>query len=562
MQSLFSRGSALSAALIGAAALVGWAVNVPAFVRFPAHGPSTLPNTAVGLILAGIALLVIRPGRTGKQRRSTTREVTAKILGAGVLLLGGLTLAEYLFQLNLQVDDLLFRSKLPGGFASGRPSPQSAVNLTLVGLAVLTLDVGTVRGKRPAEYLALAVAGISLLALGGHAYQAPELYRFEPHKGISLYAAIGFLILSIAILTSPRARGFATISTSRGTPRRLLRVLAPLIVVLPLLPLAFTAWIVPRYDEPIEVGLAAFSTLLIGILIWYFASSVNRIEAERRNARLKLVAMLESIPAGIVAVDADGTIVQVNSETERLFGHRRENLLGRSVLILVTERARQAAIATKLFSNGWNHLAGPRVRLVGLRADGTEFPINIGFHQTATDEGPLFIAAVRATDRPVRVLVVEDDRSSSEALAAVIGLEPDMECVGVVPTVNEALELVTPQPPGVIVLRMHPPASVQIEETRRMRERFPEARVLLLTEQANLEGLARAASAGASGFLSKESSLEEILAAVRSANDHGMVVARSALLRILSQAHRVGPPLPAPRPTLTLTRRGRPRSPW
>jgi DNA-binding NarL/FixJ family response regulator len=103
--------------------------------------------------------------------------------------------------------------------------------------------------------------------------------------------------------------------------------------------------------------------------------------------------------------------------------------------------------------------------------------------------------------------------------------------------VDEALALVTPQPPNVVILGIHLPDPIEIDNTRRVREQLPGTHVLILTAQASLELLARAASVGASGFLPKEASLEAILAAIRSANDHGMVVARSTLVRHARLAH-------------------------
>jgi DNA-binding NarL/FixJ family response regulator len=119
----------------------------------------------------------------------------------------------------------------------------------------------------------------------------------------------------------------------------------------------------------------------------------------------------------------------------------------------------------------------------------------------------------------------------------VIDLEPDLECAGIVATVDEALALVTPQPPNVVILGIHLPDPIEIDNTRRVREQLPGTHVLILTAQASLKLLARAASVGASGFLPKEASLEAILAAIRSANDHGMVVARSTLVRHARLAH-------------------------
>ena len=99
--------------------------------------------------------------------------------------------------------------------------------------------------------------------------------------------------------------------------------------------------------------------------------------------------LLESAPDAMVIVNKAGTIVLVNSQTERLFGYRREELLGKPIEILVPERFRQHHLGQR---DG--HLAEPRVRelgagldLCGLRKHGEEFPAEISLRscQEITD---------------------------------------------------------------------------------------------------------------------------------------------------------------------------------
>jgi PAS domain S-box-containing protein len=117
---------------------------------------------------------------------------------------------------------------------------------------------------------------------------------------------------------------------------------------------------------------------------------------ERRRAEQRFRLAIESSPSGMVMVDRKGLIVLVNSQTEKLFGYRREELIGQPVELLVPERFRAEHPRERK-----NYVGRPEMRamgqgrdLHGRRADGSEFPVEIGLNPIETEDGVFVLSAI------------------------------------------------------------------------------------------------------------------------------------------------------------------------
>jgi PAS domain S-box-containing protein len=122
-----------------------------------------------------------------------------------------------------------------------------------------------------------------------------------------------------------------------------------------------------------------------------FRDVTERLQAEER-ARL----MIEAAPNAMIMVTNDGQIQMVNAQTEKLFGYRREELLGQSIEILVPERYREGhrALRASFLQEPSARRMGAGRDLFGLTKAGGEVPIEIGLNPISTSQGDLVLAPI------------------------------------------------------------------------------------------------------------------------------------------------------------------------
>lgn len=127
----------------------------------------------------------------------------------------------------------------------------------------------------------------------------------------------------------------------------------------------------------------------------YIIASVVDI-TERKKQEEKFRTIVESVPSGIVMVDASGAIVLANSETERMFGYERSELIGKKVEILVPRRIRDhhPKLREQFNSDPQKRQMGAGRDLTGQRKDGSEIPVEIGLNPIHTGDGDFVLASI------------------------------------------------------------------------------------------------------------------------------------------------------------------------
>ncbi|MCC6749621.1 MAG: hybrid sensor histidine kinase/response regulator [Deltaproteobacteria bacterium] len=184
----------LASALLGAVVLLGWALELPRLKSILPGAVTMKPNTALGFLLAGLALTLL----SGAPARWARR--TAQVLACLLLALGLLTILEYAAGLDLRIDQALFRDESHPAhtLVAGRMSPATAVSFALLGASLLLASQA--RLALLTELFALFPGLLGLVAFHGYVYGVPNLHGEGLITYVAIHTATGLLFLAVGTL--------------------------------------------------------------------------------------------------------------------------------------------------------------------------------------------------------------------------------------------------------------------------------------------------------------------------------------------------------------------------
>ena len=144
-------------------------------------------------------------------------------------------------------------------------------------------------------------------------------------------------------------------------------------------------------------------------------------EVAAEKSQLTIRALLDSSTQSVIAVGADEKIILVNGNTEKMFGYKREELVGQGLDALIPEslRARHSEHYKAFFGNPQTRPMGIGLNLEARRKDGTVFPVEVGLSAIETAAGKLAVAFVSdITQRRQMEQAVQAQAKEVQALAA------------------------------------------------------------------------------------------------------------------------------------------------
>jgi diguanylate cyclase (GGDEF)-like protein len=268
------------AAGIGAIVLVLW--FTPVFTWLPPVCSKMTANTAVGMILSAFCLTCSFRKRPEHWRLAG---IAAAIV---VLLLGTLTLTEYLAHIQLGIDRILPNN--PHIAHPGRPSPQTAFGFTLLGITMLTLRQTKNIWSRLSDLTALASVALNLVMLGGHVYGSVDTGNFGQANLMAPQTLLAFFCLSTAVVTLRAEQGdlFAVL-VNRGIGSRIVRAIMPFAILVPFLFLCAETFFRENgtFSAPYAEALAsAAASILTMCVVTWMGWRINSLERDLRDQSL------------------------------------------------------------------------------------------------------------------------------------------------------------------------------------------------------------------------------------------------------------------------------------
>jgi diguanylate cyclase (GGDEF)-like protein len=172
--------------------IIGWYTHVVALIQvYPAWVPMQF-NTALGFICLGLALLSLH------FRYATPTKVLALL----ILILGSLTLSQYLTGISWGIDQLFMKHYITVNTISpGRMAPNTAICFTLSGLALIMLIQGRFYRWLPgAAIVGALIMGLGTVALLGYISQVEAAYGWGQWTRMAIHTAIGFIMVGLTIV--------------------------------------------------------------------------------------------------------------------------------------------------------------------------------------------------------------------------------------------------------------------------------------------------------------------------------------------------------------------------
>jgi PAS domain S-box-containing protein len=382
-------GSAAFIVALGLTVLAGWLSRTPALIQLLTQLPPMTRNTAVCFLLCGLALLTV-----ALKGRRWLVVACAGTVGA----LSVVTIVEYVFGVNAGVDELLGPSYITVRPPSpGRMAPVTAFCFALgsMGLLlapkILSKRSSLLLGLNASIIAAVGIATSMAFALGSSdAFGWGDVTRAAPHTAVGLWVlGVGMLALAWYVETDPA-----------GAPRWL-----PISAAIGVATITVGLWqaLIKDGYEPfallpaVVLGSGCLIAPILGLTVYTAQQAYAKATALGKSEARK-AAILDSALDCIVTIDHRGCITEFNPAAELTFGYRRDDVMGKQlagVIIPPSLREEHHRGLARYLATGEGRVFERRLEMTAMRADGSEFPVELAITRIPLKGPPSFTGYLR-----------------------------------------------------------------------------------------------------------------------------------------------------------------------
>jgi PAS domain S-box-containing protein len=333
----FSVYASLITVLIAIAVIAGWIFDASMLTNLSPGFVSMKFNTAIGFLFLGTSLFFFHQNEY----------YSVRFLSAGlafiVLLIALLNSAQYIFGMDLGIDELLIKEQ-PGAVAThfpGRMAPGTAFGLVVAAFSMLILNFRTRRFAYVSQILVFGLVLFNFIPLLGYILNRPQLYGVAGHTYMALHTSFLLVIAGTGILTAFPGAGLVSLYTRGSLGGQIARkvipksVLLTVFMIIVLLGFEISGMFILFND--IQLISLLLITGFITFLIWIL-KSVEVIDKNRAKAidqvhfaNEQILHHIENSPLGMIEWDNHLRVKLWSWQAEELFGWKAEEAINKHV---------------------------------------------------------------------------------------------------------------------------------------------------------------------------------------------------------------------------------------
>ena len=408
----------------GILVVLGWLFDISQLTNLIPNAATMKFNTAWGFIILGGAIYL--------QTKELSRRwvIFAKLLAINVLALGTLSVFQDIFSINIGIDELIVvdsNSRISANPYPGRMSSATALCFILMGFFAVGVKTKNKNTLKVIQTLTHLVTLISFVAIVGYLFNVPEESKLSFLSSMAIHTSSTFFIMSIAVSLIHPLQGltkfFVNDKVGNIIGRKIFLQISGVILLI-----AYLRILADRLDlVSMETGisLVAISCIIVSLfLIRRISNQLNFVDSRKNEAETSLRQVnkiLDSNPDLIIISNQEGVIQLVNSQTEKVLGYKKEELVGHCIEKLVPKQVNSAHQKHRksFFSQPFTRNMGSNRDFFIVRKDRKELPVEIALSVMDINEERWAISAIRDISER------KEEESKISQLAAIVNSSPD-----------------------------------------------------------------------------------------------------------------------------------------